>query len=328
MSIVDKQTFAEELRNNLSDKLTLKDIETVTDVLASQMANYEVERRQDNASQQDFDDMLKIFTDTKRIEGRSEKTLDRYRYILGKFRALDKTPIRQITVFNIRQFMAHEKSRGLSDRTLTGYRDVFSSFFGWVHREGLLPNNPCANLMPIKYRKEVRKPYSEVDIEKLKEACKLTRDKAIITFLLSTGCRISEVCNLNRNDIDFNNLECVVLGKGNKERTVYLNEVAAMQLKNYLATRNDNMEALFVGKGSDRLQPHGIRIMLKRIEERSGVDNVHPHRFRRTLATNLINHGMAIQEVAAILGHDRIDTTMTYVYIDKINVKNSYRKYT
>lgn len=327
MSIIDKQTFASELHERLRDKLTLKDIEAVTNELTKQMAYYDMERRKDNASQQDFDDMLQLFVDTKRIEGRSEKTLDRYKYILGKFRERDKTPIRQITVFNIRQFMSYEKARGLSDRTLTGYRDVFSSFFGWVHREGLLPNNPCANLMPIKYRKEVRRPYSDVDIERLKEACKITRDKAIITFLLSTGCRISEVCNLNRSDIDFDNLECVVLGKGNKERTVYLNEIAAMQLKKYLGTRTDDGEALFVGKGTDRIQPHGVRIMLKRIEERSGVENVHPHRFRRTLATNLINHGMAIQEVASILGHDRIDTTMTYCYIDKQNVKNSYRKY-
>lgn len=327
MSIVDKQTFANEMRKNLSDKLTLQDINTVISELTYQLSYYNIERKPDDSDKQDFEDMLSLFMDTKRIEGRSEKTLDRYEYILRRFREFDSTPIRDVTVFNIRQFLSYEKNRGICDRTLTGYRDVFSSFFGWLHREGLLQHNPCANLMPIKFRKEVRKPYTDVDIERLKEACDTQRDKAIITFLLSTGCRISEVCGLNREDIDFQNLECTVLGKGNKERTVYLNDIAAMQLTGYLKERTDNLSALFIGKGSDRLKPGGIRKRLNEIAARAGVDNVHPHRFRRTLATNLINHGMPIQEVASVLGHDKIDTTMTYVYLDKIGVKNSYRKF-
>lgn len=201
------------------------------------------------------------------------------------------------------------------------------SFFGWVQREGLIPNNPCGNLSTIKCGKEVRLPFSDVDIERLKETCETARDKALIAFLLSTGCRVGEVCGLNRADIDFANLECTVLGKGNKERTVYLDNVAAMQLRIYLNTRTDTCEALFAGKGSERLQAGGIRKRLNEIGEKAGVENVHPHRFRRTLATTLINHGMPIQEVAKILGHEKIDTTMTYVYIDKTNVKNAYRRY-
>ena len=327
MSIVDKQTFATEFRERLSDKLTLKDIEAVVGELTDQMAYYEMERRGDDAFQKDFNEMLNIFCDTKRIEGRSEKTLDRYQYILGRFRERDNTPIRDITVYNIRQFLSYEKNRGISDRTLTGYRDVFSSFFGWLHREGLIPNNPCANLMPIKFKKEIRKPYSNTDLERIREATRTPRDKALVSFLLSTGCRISEVCALNRDDVDLSNMECVVLGKGNKERTVYLSEICVMHLKYYLRLRKDDSRALFIGKGTERLHPGGVRKRLNEIAEVAGVENVHPHRFRRTLATNLINHGMAIQEVASILGHDRIDTTMTYVYIDKINVKNSYRKY-
>lgn len=327
MSIIDKQTFATELRERLSDKLTLKDIEAVTNELTNQMAYYDMERRKDNASQKDFDEMLKLFVETKRIEGRSEKTLERYAYILGKFRERDNTPIRHITVYNIRQYLAYEKGRGLCDNTVRGYRDVFLSFFGWLHREGLLSVNPCANLMPIKTRKEVRFPYTNVDIERLKEACDTPRDRAIVSILMSTGCRISEVCGLDRDDIDFRNLECTVLGKGNKERTVFLDEVAAMQLQNYLKERTDKEQALFIGKGSTRMHPGGIRKRLNEIAEKAGVDHVHPHRFRRTLATNLINHGMPIQEVANILGHEKIDTTMTYCYIDKQNVKNSYRKY-
>ena len=327
MSVIAKQTFIAELKNRMSNKLTLVDIEKLVEELQSQMVYYDLERREDNATKQDFDEMLRLFLDAKRIEGRSEKTLERYRYILSRYREADNTPVQDMTVHNLRQYLSDEKKRGISDSTLKGYREIFSSFFGWIFREGLINKNPSANLNTIKCRKEVRMPYSDVDIEKLKEACTGVRDKAIITFLLATGCRISEVCGLDRSDVDFRSLECTVLGKGNKERTVYLDSVAAMQLQNYLSTRNDNGRALFVGKGTERLRPGGIRKRLNEIGARAGVENVHPHRFRRTLATNLINHGMPIQEVASILGHEKIDTTMTYVYIDKQNVKNSYKKY-
>ena len=327
MSIIDKQLFATEMRERLSDKLTLKDIEIVTYEISQQLSSYDMARRGEEAEQKNFDEMLAMFSETKRLEGRSEKTITRYGYILKRFRSFDKTPIKDVTVFNIRQFLAYEKGRGLKDRTVKGEKEIFCSFFGWLHREGLIQKNPCANLMPIKCKKEIKKPYSEIDIERLKEACKTSRDKAIIAFLLSTGCRISEVCGLNRDDIDFNNLECTVLGKGNKERTVYMNEIAAMQLKNYLSTRKDTNEALFVGKGTDRMHPGGIRKRLNELAAIAGVENVHPHRFRRTLATTLIDHGMPVHEVASILGHDKLDTTMTYVYINQQNVKNSYKKF-
>jgi site-specific recombinase XerD len=201
------------------------------------------------------------------------------------------------------------------------------SYFGWLQKEGLLEANPCANLAPIKCVKKVRVPYTEVDIERLKESCWCTRDKALIVFLLSTGCRISEVCGLNRDSIDFISGECTVLGKGNKERTVFIDDVTAMLLQRYLSERTDESPALFSGKGTKRMTPSGIRARLHNIAKKADIDNVHPHRFRRTLATTLINHGMQIQEVASILGHDKLDTTMKYVYIDKTKIKNSYRKF-
>jgi len=327
MSLVDKQVFINELRDQLSSEFTLTMLEKITVAVENQFSYYQLERRQDVSGQEDFEDILSMYLDTKRIEGRSEKTLIRYRYIINRFRNTDSTPIRNMTVYNLRQYLANEKRRGISDNTLRGEREIFRSFFGWANREGLLQNNPAGNLNAIKCKKEVKLPYSDVDIERLKEACTTARDKALITFLLSTGCRISEVCDLNRKDIDFRNLECTVLGKGNKERIVYIDSIAAMQLQNYLNGRHDNDEALFIGKGTQRLNPGGVRKRLNEIGERAGVENVHPHRFRRTLATNLINHGMPIQEVAAILGHEKIDTTMTYVYVDRQNVKISYKKY-
>ena len=327
MSIATKKLFADELRDRLADDMTVSMMAKLMDALDLQFAQYDLERNEADGEQQEFDEILKLFLDTKSVEGRSEKTLQRYSYAMKRFREKDKTPIRNITVQNLRNYLSEEKARGISSSTLQGNRDVYLSFFGWAHREGLIPSNPTANLNPIKCKKEVRHPYSDVDIERLKESCTTLRDKAMILFLLSTGCRISEVCGLNRNDVDFHALECTVLGKGNKERTVYMDDVAAMQLQNYLRSRTDSNEALFVGKGAKRLQPGGVRQCLEVIGKRAGVENVHPHRFRRTLATNLIHHGMPVQEVAAILGHEKLDTTMKYVYMDRQNVKSSYKKY-
>ena len=327
MSIIAKQTFIAELRERLRTKMTLAEIEELSREISEQLTYYKMERVEEDDGRNEFEEFLSLFINTKRIEGRSEKTLDRYAYILKRYKETDPTPIHKITVYNIRQYLAKEKTRGIADSTLQGYRDVFSAFFGWIHRERLMPLTPCANLNPIKCKKEIRLPYTSVEIERLKEVCSSVRDKAIICFLLSTGCRISEVCGLNRADVDFNNLECTVLGKGNKERTVYLDSVAAMQLQKYLDSREDDDEALFTGKGTSRMQPGGIRKCLRVIGDRAGVPNVHPHRFRRTLATNLIKHGMPIQEVANILGHEKLDTTMMYVYLDKQSVKNSYKKY-
>lgn len=327
MAMIDKQIFISTLQEALSDKLTQKDIISVSDAVMNCLAGYDVERREVIHDTQDFEEHLKLFINAKRIEGRSPKTLERYAYILKRlFKNID-VPMRQVSVFHLRSYLMDEKERGISDSTLRGYRDVFNSFFGWLYNEGLIKNNPCANLNSIKCRKKVRLPFSDVEIEKLKEACDNARDKAIIAFLLASGCRISEVCGTGTDSIDFVSKECTVLGKGNKERTVFLDDVSAMQIKNYLSRRDDDLPALFTGRGTERMTPHGVRKLLNIIAERAGVENVHPHRFRRTLATNLVDRGMPIQEVAAILGHEKIDTTMTYVFIDKENVKNSYRKY-
>lgn len=327
MSITAKQHLLKQVRNELGDVLTATNLEVALDALNDILSMYEVDGLSDGAVDGEANDFLQAFMDAKKIEGRSEKTLEHYRYIINKLMQEINTPIRQITVFHLRRYLMEQRNRGIADKTIEGIRSVMCSYFGWLQKEGLLQDNPCSNLAPIKCAKKVRVPYTEVDIEQLKEACDCNRDKAIVSFLLSTGCRISEVCALNRNDIDFQTLECTVVGKGNKERPVFVDDVTAMLLRRYFAERKDDSIALFAGKGTERMTPGGVRAMLKRVSQKASVTNVHPHRFRRTLATNLINHGMQIQEVASILGHEKLDTTMKYVYIDKTNVKNAYRKY-
>lgn len=327
MSIADKQTLMRDMETQIASFLTVENVVKVMRVLSENMNVFEINRIADSTSDAESEELLKTFLNAKKLEGRSDKTIERYEYIIRKMYDAVNAPVSKISVFHLRNYLSDEKARGISDSTLDGTRQVFSAYFGWLQKECLITSDPTINLNPIKSIKKVRKPYSAIDIEKLKECCVKTRDKAIIALLLSTGCRISEICALNKKDVDYINKEIVVLGKGNKERTVFIDEVTAMLLQRYLDERKDDYEALFIGKGSERLTPHGIRNLLHRIAVKAGVENTHPHRFRRTLATNLIDHGMPVQEVAAILGHEKLDTTMKYVYLSKNNVKNSYNKY-
>lgn len=327
MSIAAKQVLLHDIESDLGAFLTADNTTNVMRIISERISSFEVEQSKNDVSDAESDELLATYLSAKQLEGRSEKTLARYEYIIKRMYEKVNVPIRKISVFHLRTYLSGEKDRGISDSTLDGIRQVLSAYFGWLQKEGLLPSNPTVNLNSIKTIKKVRKPYTAIDIEKLKECCENDRDKAIMSLLLSTGCRISEICALNRNDIDFINKEILVLGKGNKERTVFIDDVTAMLLQRYLANRKDDSLALFVGKGTERMQPCGIRKMIHAVAERAGVENAHPHRFRRTLATTLIDHGMPIQEVAAILGHDKLDTTMKYVYLNKNNVKNSYNKY-
>ena len=325
MSIEAKATLLKAVEQTLSTEITSADMSKVLTALADQLAGYQL--IQTDPGDMGADDLLDAYTAAMQIQGRSPKTIERYRYIILRMMETVRVNTGSITVYHLRQYLAQEKARGISDSTLEGNRQVFSAYFNWLQREGLIQNNPTANLGAIKCAKKIKLTYSDIDIERLKFKCKSVRDRAIVCFLKSTGCRISEMTQLNRNDIDLAALEVTVLGKGNKERTVYLDQVTGMLIKEYLDQRTDDHPALFIGKGTDRLQPGGVRYMLCHLAENASVNHVHPHKFRRTLATNLIRHGMPIQEVAAILGHDKLDTTMQYVVLDKSDVKNSYRKY-
>lgn len=326
MSIQAKKLFVEEVETRLEDELTVKTMRNVTTAINDSLEGYDVEPIGYDLVC-DKNDLVQAFASAKSVEGRSPKTIDRYLYIVDRFLKFAKVPISKVTTSHLRDYLAHEKDRGISERTLEGYRSVFSSIFGWLHKEELIKRNPCANLSTVKYQKKIMLPFSATDIEQMKEYCTCDRDKAIICFLASTGARISEVCALNRDNVDLKNRECTVLGKGNKERTVYIDTITAMLLQRYLSNRSDNNKALFTGKGTERLNPGGVRCMLKRLENISGVGNIHPHRFRRTMATNLIRHGMPIIEVSKILGHTKLDVTMTYVFTEQQDVKNDYQKY-
>lgn len=326
MGLIDKQQFLLDLSARLGDFVPANDVHRILAEADEALQGYEMTTLPPGGDD-DSKDLLKYFLDAKRVEGRSEKTVARYEYILNRLLKDTGIPFRRMTVYHIRNYYTAERERGISSRTIEGYRQTYSSFFGWLQREGLLDGNPMNNLTAVKTPKVVRKPFSSVELAKLNEAAETNRDRTLLSFLRSTGCRISEVCSVNRDDVNFQSLSLKVHGKGDKERIVFIDDVTAMHLKRYLDERTDSSPALFTGKGTDRLQPGGVQRILKKLGQASGVENVHPHRFRRTLATSLIDSGMPIQEVATILGHDKIDTTMTYVYIDVKNVANAYRRF-
>lgn len=325
MSIGAKTVLLNGMERRLSVLLTASDMTKVLSELSDELAQFAVEQCETESTGND--DLFDAYLGALTVQGRSKKTIERYDYLIKKLLSHVKVMTNNVTVYHIRQYLADRKKRGISDRTLDGERQVFSAYFGWLKREGLIEKDPTANLGAVKYQKKQKDIFSDADIELMKFACKGIRDRAIVCFLQATGCRISEVTQLNREDVDFTTHEVKVLGKGNKERIVFLDQVAVMTLRKYFKSRTDDSSALFVGKASDRIQPPAIRRMLKLLESETGVLHIHPHKFRRTLATNLIKRGMPIQEVAAILGHDKIDTTMEYVVLDKSEIKHAYNKY-
>lgn len=327
-----REMIVQKVMERLQGRAAQETIDVVQDVLITELNQYEVQERCTDVALRDgsAEAMLKKYLAVKRIEGIAESSLRRYAdENLKLIRFLSK-PLYEVTTYDIRFYLSYRRENGsgkVSNRTLDGMRRCYSSFFSWLTAEGLIPRNPCAALAQIKYRKTVKKPYSATEMERLRKSCDNIRDLALVDFLYSTGCRVSEVSRLDIVDVDFERMECHVIGKGNKERIVYLSDVAGMHLQEYLASRTDMSNALFAGKGSMRLGKNAIEAVLRRLGQSSGVENVHPHRFRRTLATNLLDRGMNIQDVAAILGHADLKTTQIYCYISQVNVKTAYRKY-
>ena len=229
----------------------------------------------------------------------------------------------------------YKNIRKVSNTYLNNIRRVFSSFFGWLNNKGFISNNPAIGLEAIKTEKKIRKGFSDEELDKLKRACNQKRDLALIEFMYSTGVRASELVSLNKGDIDYYRKSAIVYGKGNKEREVYLTPIACSYLKEYLDARKDNNDAndaLFVSSRFPykRLSVAGVERILKKLGENAGVENVHPHRFRRTMATNILNKGMpieeVIEEVKELLGHSKLDTTMIYCTVNKENVKHTHQR--
>ena len=275
-------------------------------------------------------DAVDAFIVAKRIEGCSEKTLSYYqKTIETMISSIEKTP-QQITTEDLRNYLTtYQVQRKSSKVTIDNIRRILSSFFSWLEDEDFIVKSPVRRIHKVKTAKVIKDTYTDEALELMRDSCATIRDLAIIDLLASSGMRVGEMVMLNRDDINFNERECVVFGKGSKERLVYFDARTKIHLQNYLESRTDDNPALFVSLKApyERLMIGGVETRLRELGKRLNLPKVHPHKFRRTLATTAIDKGMPIEQVQQLLGHQKIDTTMHYAMVKQQNVKLAHRKY-
>ena len=301
-------------------------------VLEQALANYAITAAKQPAPPPESMNELTVekFLKAKRVEGCSEKTLAYYSKTIEAMLAGIGKEITRVTTEDLRGYLTrYQESRQLSRVTVDNVRRILSSFFSWLEDEDYILKSPVRRIRKVKTAANVKETYTDEALEKMRDSCAEPRDLAMIDILASTGMRVGELVLLNRADIDFNERECVVLGKGNKERPAYFDARTKLHQQDYLASRTDANEALFVTLRSPhtRLSISGVEVRLREIGKKLGMEKVHPHKFRRTLATMAIDKGMPIEQLQQLLGHKRIDTTLHYAMVKQSNVKTAHRKF-
>lgn len=276
-------------------------------------------------------EILKNFIACKKVQGMAKGSLDNYYLIMSKFFQFIQKPLDKIDTNDVRVFLfKYQEMKGISNRTLDQYQTIIKAFFTWCCDEEYLERNITKKLKPVKYTRKERESLTQFELEKLRSVCETKRDTAIVEFLYSTGCRVSELCNVKINDIDWNTKEVNVLGKGSKWRTTFLNAKSEFALKEYLKERDDESEYLFVSerKPHNKLKKDGIDKRFRELSELANIGKkITPHVLRHTNATTGLQNGMPVTDVQKILGHERIDTTMVYAKVSLTEVHNNHRKY-
>lgn len=322
-------TFIGEVLKQLEGKLEEKQLKTVEKALYKCLKNREIREKQ-IVLPKNNDEALDYFISAKKIEGCSVKSLNYYYTTLVKMLEKVNAIYFSITTEDIRNYLSdYQENCRVSKATIDNMRRIISSFFSWLENEDYIMKSPARRIKKVRVGKVVKEIYTEESIELMRQNCKNLRDLAIIDMLYSTGMRVGELVRLNVADIDFENKECIVLGKGNKQRKVYFDAKTKIHLQQYLKSRKDNGQALFVSQlyPYNRLRISGVEIALRKIGEKLHINKVHPHKFRRTLATKAIDKGMPIEQVQHLLGHTKIDTTLGYAMVDDENVKISHKKF-
>lgn len=319
--------------NGIIDELTNtfneEEIKRISKVLNKALENKEIIDILTNQPQTN-EEALYAFLSAKKIEGCSPRSISFYQVTLQKMFVFVKKLYLFINTEDIRYYLSdYQTSHSISQATIDNMRRIISSFFTWLENEDYIIKSPARRIHKVKVPKMVKETFSEETVELMRQNCKNIRDLAIIDTLFSTGMRVGELVRLDISDIDFSNKECLVLGKGNKQRKVYFDAKTKIHLQQYLRIRKDNNKALFVSmlEPHDRLKISGVEITLRKIGKRININHVHPHKFRRTLATKAIDKGMPIEQVQHLLGHAKIDTTLGYAMVDDENVKISHKKF-
>lgn len=327
-----KDEIVSAILQKMMPMLDCEQLATLKETIRVQLCGYDILRKETavmctNNNGQNY---IQMFLETIRQSGKSSGTVEQYRGHLSKLIAYVGKNVQQIDDDDLIDYMhKYKQLRKVGSRYMNNMRLVFNSFFRWLQRKRIITINPVDALEPIKYKKAIKKPLSPEELEKVRCACERERDLAIVEFLYSSAVRVSELTALNRDDICWESNDVLVLGKGNKEREVYLNARAHVHLKQYLESRTDDNPALFVWDKAPykRLKRCGIENIVKKIGCSAGVDNVHPHRFRRTSATDLLRMGMPIEQVQELLGHVKIETTRIYCTVTKEQVRASHRRF-
>lgn len=324
-----KTQLIAEIEAAMAPELTEAQAELLKSVLENAFLSISVSKDSTYEAQEE-DHLIHIFIAAKRVEGCSEKTLRYYESTIRNTLSAVNKKVVEITTDDLREYLdSYQQESKATKVTIDNIRRILSTFFAWLEDEDYIIKSPVRRIHKVRTVKSVKETYSDEALELMRDFCDGIRDLAMIDLLASTGMRVGELVLLNRDDIDFENRECIVFGKGSKERRVYFDARAKIHLQRYLAARSDDNPALFVTllKPHNRLQISGVEIRLRELGRKLNISKVHPHKFRRTLATMAIDKGMPVEQVQQLLGHSKIDTTMQYAMVNQNNVKISHRRY-
>jgi len=327
-----KDKLITKIQGFMLPHLSKSQMDELQKVLIKVFDNVEVAEISDNDRNlvKENSKLLEMFISSKQVEGCSEKTLKYYKATIEHLFTTTHKEAQRMTTDDLRDYLAdYQREKGSSKVTMDNIRRIFSSYFSWLEDEDYITKSPVRRIHRVKSPKMIKETFTDEGLELLRDNCTEIRDLAIIDLLASTGMRVGELVKLNRDDIDFNERECIVTGKGNAEREVYFDARTKIHLKNYFDTRTDTNPALFVSLTNPhkRLQIGGVEIRVRQLGKQVDLPKVHPHKFRRTLATMAIDKGMPIEQVQKLLGHVKIDTTMHYAMVNQNNVKIAHRKY-
>ena len=324
-----KEKVIKEIEQKMASILNNEQKEKLKEVLLYTFYNIEVTSIKYELVE-DTTDYAKMFIAAKRIEGCSERTLNYYETTIRVMIEKLSKKVNSIETEDLRNYLSeYQAKNNCSKVTIDNVRRILSSFFAWLEDEDYIMKSPVRRIHKVKATQTVKETYTDEELEEMRDACVEIRDLAMVDFLASTGVRVGELVNLDRVDIDMQERSCVVLGKGGKEREVYFDARTKIHLQNYLNSRIDNNPALFVSllRPYDRLKISGVEIRLRELGKRINIKNIHPHKFRRTMATKAIDKGMPIEQVQVLLGHRKIDTTLQYAMVNQNNVRNSHKKF-
>ena len=324
------KTIIDHIRLSLKEDFDGNQLKKIASTIVSAIGPYELIKKNSNCNSIDNGQYLKNFISSKNIEGCSSKTLDYYESTIGRMLEQIDKHILSIETDDIRSYLIqYQETRSVGKVTMDNIRRILSSFFNWLEDEGHILKSPVRRIHKMKLGRTVKDVFSDEDLEILRDSCETGRDLAIVDMLYSTGIRVGELVRLNRSDIDFNERECIVLGKGNCERQVYFDARTKLHLRAYLNSRTDKEDALFISlkRPYRRITISSVESMLSNLGKKALIRKVHPHKFRRSMATHAIDRGMPIEQVQKLLGHVRIDTTLHYALVNQNNVKYSHKRY-